>query len=215
MKQSSLPSVLLAVESSCDETAAALVTPDGELRANVISSQADLHAAFGGVVPEIASRRHLELVGTAQADALQHMSGDAIRFFLLSSHYRSPIDMGEWDPQKPLPNGMLSAKAAHDTFVRFAERVKRASWPAVNRPSVAIGISRCQIVPVPGQVVRGPGQDGGSQRRIMRSPPAGCWASGRVPGWSGPRHREDRCAASARSGQSRQWAAIAPADAVG
>jgi cysteinyl-tRNA synthetase len=61
-------------------------------------------------------------------DALKHMSGDAIRFFLLSSHYRSPIDMGEWDrDKKPLPNGMLSAKAAHETFVRFAERVKRAT----------------------------------------------------------------------------------------
>lgn len=61
------------------------------------------------------------------ADALKHMSGDAIRFFLLSSHYRSPIDMGELDPSKPLPNGMLSAKAAHETFVRFAERVKRVT----------------------------------------------------------------------------------------
>jgi N6-L-threonylcarbamoyladenine synthase len=54
--------VILALETSCDETAAALVSHDGEIRANVISSQADLHAQFGGVVPEIASRRHLELV---------------------------------------------------------------------------------------------------------------------------------------------------------
>jgi N6-L-threonylcarbamoyladenine synthase len=54
--------VILALETSCDETAAALVTHDGEIRANVVASQADLHAQFGGVVPEIASRRHLELV---------------------------------------------------------------------------------------------------------------------------------------------------------
>jgi N6-L-threonylcarbamoyladenine synthase len=54
--------MILALETSCDETAAALVTHDGEIRANVIASQADLHAQFGGVVPEIASRRHLELV---------------------------------------------------------------------------------------------------------------------------------------------------------
>lgn len=72
------------------------------------------------------------------ADALQHMSGDAVRFFLLSSHYRSPIDMGEWEhdeqgnPKKPLPNGMLSAKAAHETFVRFAERVKRVTGSPFN-----------------------------------------------------------------------------------
>ena len=54
--------MILALETSCDETAAALVTHDGEIRANVVASQADLHAQFGGVVPEIASRRHLELV---------------------------------------------------------------------------------------------------------------------------------------------------------
>jgi tRNA N6-adenosine threonylcarbamoyltransferase len=53
--------VVLAIETSCDETAAALVD-DGHIRSNVVSSQADLHARFGGVVPEVASRRHLELV---------------------------------------------------------------------------------------------------------------------------------------------------------
>jgi N6-L-threonylcarbamoyladenine synthase len=53
--------VILAIESSCDETAAALVGRDGALLANVVASQAELHARFGGVVPEVASRRHLEL----------------------------------------------------------------------------------------------------------------------------------------------------------
>ena len=53
--------MILALETSCDETAAALVE-DGQIRSNVVSSQADLHARFGGVVPEVASRRHLELV---------------------------------------------------------------------------------------------------------------------------------------------------------
>jgi N6-L-threonylcarbamoyladenine synthase len=54
--------MILGLETSCDETAAALVTADGEVRASVVSSQADLHARYGGVVPEVASRRHLELV---------------------------------------------------------------------------------------------------------------------------------------------------------
>ena len=54
--------MILGIETSCDETAAALVTEAGEVRSNVVSSQAELHAEFGGVVPEIASRRHLELV---------------------------------------------------------------------------------------------------------------------------------------------------------
>src|SRR6187200_1570365 len=53
---------LLGVETSCDETAAAVVTEDGRILANVVASQAELHARFGGVVPEVASRRHLELV---------------------------------------------------------------------------------------------------------------------------------------------------------
>jgi N6-L-threonylcarbamoyladenine synthase len=62
--------LILGIETSCDETAAALVTEDGELRANVVASQADLHAQFGGVVPEVASRRHLELVGPVIREAL-------------------------------------------------------------------------------------------------------------------------------------------------
>ena len=49
--------MILGLETSCDETAAALVTDDGEIRANVVASQAELHARYGGVVPEVASRR--------------------------------------------------------------------------------------------------------------------------------------------------------------
>ena len=62
--------VILGIETSCDETAAALVTRDGEIRANVVASQAELHARFGGVVPEVASRRHLELVAPVVREAL-------------------------------------------------------------------------------------------------------------------------------------------------
>jgi N6-L-threonylcarbamoyladenine synthase len=62
---------LLGVETSCDETAAAVVTGGGEILANVVSSQADLHARYGGVVPEVASRRHLELVAPVVEEALE------------------------------------------------------------------------------------------------------------------------------------------------
>jgi len=61
---------LLGLETSCDETAAAVVTEDGRILANVVSSQADLHARYGGVVPEVASRRHLELVAPVVEEAL-------------------------------------------------------------------------------------------------------------------------------------------------
>ena len=54
--------MILGIETSCDETAAAVVTQAGVVRSSIISSQAELHAPYGGVVPEVASRRHLELV---------------------------------------------------------------------------------------------------------------------------------------------------------
>ena len=64
-----MTSRILALETSCDETSAA-VLDGGHVRSNVVSSQADLHARFGGVVPEVASRRHLELVSHVVRDAL-------------------------------------------------------------------------------------------------------------------------------------------------
>ncbi len=62
--------MILALETSCDETAAAVVSGDGRILSSIVSSQAELHARFGGVVPEIASRRHLELVGPVVRTAL-------------------------------------------------------------------------------------------------------------------------------------------------
>jgi N6-L-threonylcarbamoyladenine synthase len=62
--------VILALETSCDETAAAVVTDDGRILSSIVSSQADLHSRFGGVVPEVASRRHLELVSPVVETAL-------------------------------------------------------------------------------------------------------------------------------------------------
>jgi N6-L-threonylcarbamoyladenine synthase len=80
--------LILGIETSCDETAAALVTDDGEIRANVVASQAELHARFGGVVPEVASRRHLELVTPVIRDAL-HDAGatlDDVRAIGVTAH---------------------------------------------------------------------------------------------------------------------------------
>jgi N6-L-threonylcarbamoyladenine synthase len=63
--------VILALETSCDDTCAAVVDRHGVIRSNVIASQGLLHARYGGVVPEIASRHHLELVDAVTADALE------------------------------------------------------------------------------------------------------------------------------------------------
>jgi N6-L-threonylcarbamoyladenine synthase len=68
--------VILGLETSCDETAAALVTEDGDILANVVSSQAELHARYGGVVPEVASRRHLELVTPVVRETLAQTQAD-------------------------------------------------------------------------------------------------------------------------------------------
>ncbi len=61
---------LLAIETSCDETAAAVVTDRLQALSSVVSSQVELHARFGGVVPEIASRAHVRLVGPIVSQAL-------------------------------------------------------------------------------------------------------------------------------------------------
>ena len=68
--------MILGLETSCDETAAAVITPDGEIRSNIVSSQADLHARYGGVVPEVASRRHLELVTPVVQEALREADAE-------------------------------------------------------------------------------------------------------------------------------------------
>ncbi len=66
-------------------------------------------------------------------DALKHMGGDALRYFILKTQYRSPIDLGMWDwknPATPIPDGMIESRKAYQTFVRFAELVERISGTA-------------------------------------------------------------------------------------
>ena len=62
--------LILAVESSCDETAAAVVKNGREVLSNIISSQIALHTLYGGVVPEIASRKHIEAIDGVITQAL-------------------------------------------------------------------------------------------------------------------------------------------------
>ena len=64
------PVAVLGIETSCDETAAAVVAGGHQVRSSVVTSQIDLHRAFGGVVPEIASRAHLQLLPAAVEQAL-------------------------------------------------------------------------------------------------------------------------------------------------
>jgi N6-L-threonylcarbamoyladenine synthase len=62
--------IILALESSCDETSAAVVVNGREVRSNIIASQIDIHTKFGGVVPEVASRKHIEVISAVVEEAL-------------------------------------------------------------------------------------------------------------------------------------------------
>lgn len=64
--------LILAIESSCDETAAAVIRNGREVMSNIISSQIDLHTLYGGVVPEIASRKHMEQINQVIEQALEN-----------------------------------------------------------------------------------------------------------------------------------------------
>lgn len=66
--------LVLGIETSCDETAAAVVEARDKIRSNIVASQVDVHAPYGGIVPELASRRHLELIGPVTRRAI-HEAG--------------------------------------------------------------------------------------------------------------------------------------------
>ena len=83
MAESLAPARILGIESSCDETAAAVVENGRLIQSNLVASQVALHAQFGGVFPEVASRQHIRTIYTIIEQALQqaHLAfsdGDAI-----------------------------------------------------------------------------------------------------------------------------------------
>jgi N6-L-threonylcarbamoyladenine synthase len=96
--------VILGLETSCDETAAALITREGDVLASVVASQVELHSPFGGVVPEVAARRHLELV-TPVAEAALHDADATVADVELVAATRGPGLVGA------LLVGLSAAKA--------------------------------------------------------------------------------------------------------
>jgi N6-L-threonylcarbamoyladenine synthase len=78
--------LVLGIESSCDETAAAVIEDGRLIRSNVIASQIKTHAPFGGVVPELASREHLDNIATVVDSALEQagITVDRIDWLLVS-----------------------------------------------------------------------------------------------------------------------------------
>ena len=94
---------ILAIESSCDETAAAVVRNGREVLSNVISSQIALHTLYGGVVPEIASRKHIEKINQVVEEALKQALIEYKGSILLICHepefYRDVVSQ-VWDCSK-------------------------------------------------------------------------------------------------------------------
>ena len=78
--QESQPRKVLAIESSCDETACAIIDEDLNVFSSVVTSQIDVHARFGGVIPEVASRMHVEQISTIIKEAVEkaHLNMDDI-----------------------------------------------------------------------------------------------------------------------------------------
>lgn len=99
---------ILAIETSCDETAAAVVKNGREILSNVIYSQIDLHTIYGGVVPEIASRKHIEKINQVMEQALKEAGRELADLDAVAVTY-GPGLVG------PLLVGVSAAKA-----VRFA-----------------------------------------------------------------------------------------------
>ena len=80
IKECQNDTIILAIESSCDETAVAIIKNGHEILVNVVSTQIEIHRRYGGVVPEIASRKHLELINAVVQEALDqaHMILDDV-----------------------------------------------------------------------------------------------------------------------------------------
>ena len=74
--------LILGIDTSCDDTSVGIVENGRKVLANIVSSQVSLHAAYGGVVPEIASRRHLELMVPVVEEALR-AAGKSLRIWTL------------------------------------------------------------------------------------------------------------------------------------
>lgn len=96
--------MILAIETSCDETAAAVVRNGREVLSNVIYSQIDLHTLYGGVVPEIASRKHIEKIDQVMAQALKEADRELADIDVVAVTY-GPGLVG------PLLVGVSAAKA--------------------------------------------------------------------------------------------------------
>lgn len=130
--------VILGIETSCDETSAAVVADGFDVRSNVVATQFDLHAKFGGIVPEIASRAHIENIDGVIQEALQRAGAGRETIDAIAVTY-TPGLVGSlligltaaktlaWAWSKPL----VGVNHVHAHACSAAIALGRAPWPAV------------------------------------------------------------------------------------
>ena len=110
--------MILGIETSCDETAAAVITADGQVLSSIVASQAELHAHYGGVVPEVASRRHLELIAPVLRAALDE----------------AQIELGDLTPDRGHARAGADRCAARRALGRQGDRVVTRDPARAGRP---------------------------------------------------------------------------------
>ena len=117
--------LVLAIESSCDETAIAIIDAAGELRANVVSTQIDFHARFGGVVPEIASRKHTEAIVGVYEEAMTQAAASL------------GLTSGPLRPQELAAVGVTQGPGLVGALVVGVAFAKGLAW-AVDKPLICV-----------------------------------------------------------------------------
>ena len=129
--------MILGLETSCDETAAAVITEDGEILSNVVASQTELHAVYGGVVPEIASRRHLELVSPVVREALD-LAGAGLDDLDRIAVTRGPGLIGALLVGLAAAKGLAWGRGLPLVAGRPPARSRRLALPPADRPRAAV-----------------------------------------------------------------------------
>jgi len=135
--------IILGIETSCDETACGIVTSDGKLLANVLYSQIEEHLPYGGVVPEIAARAHLEKIGPIVTSALREAQL-ALQEVDLIAYTRGPGLMGPLLVGASFARGMASSLGIPSAGINHLEghiAAVRLSHPELNLPFVALTVS--------------------------------------------------------------------------
>ena len=121
--------MILGIETSCDETAAAVVGEDGEIKSNVVSSQAHLHARFGGVVPEVAARLWGKVPERSYLPELAATSPEV-------REYASQLGSPYCGPAPPFESREWFDDDAYDAHLEWLEsdQLEDGGWPIAWEP---------------------------------------------------------------------------------